>query len=137
MKIVELSCGLGNQMFQYAFALSLKHHFNMPVLLDKGFYDNPEHKEHPPLSLDIFPITLPYATQEQKRKAKKSSLVRKILKKCGLPLLAPYCVFDYNPKLLQKKSYSYYTGFFQNPLYFSDLSSAIKSAFTPPPLQAQ
>ncbi|MCI6217114.1 MAG: alpha-1,2-fucosyltransferase [Helicobacter sp.] len=137
MKIVQLNSGLGNQMFQYAFALSLKYHFNMPVLLDKSFYDAPGHKEHERLSLDVFPITLPYATQEQISKAKKSRLVRKILKICGLPTLSPFCVFDYNPKLLLQRSYSYYSGFFQNPLYFSHLSLALKNAFTPPPLPAK
>lgn len=135
MKIVELTCGLGNQMFQYAFALSLKHHFNVPVLLDKGYYDNPGSNEHERLSLDIFPITLPYATKKQISKAKKTRFLRKVLKFCGLPNLSPFCTFDYNIELFEKRHFSYYRGFFQNPLYFSHLSLALKNAFTPPHYQ--
>ncbi len=40
-KVVEIMGGLGNQMFQYAFAKSLEHHLQIPILLDKSWYDNP------------------------------------------------------------------------------------------------
>ncbi len=37
-KVVKICGGLGNQMFQYAFAKSLQKHLNTPVLLDITFF---------------------------------------------------------------------------------------------------
>ncbi len=38
-KVVQICGGLGNQMFQYAFAKSLQKHSNTPVLLDITSFD--------------------------------------------------------------------------------------------------
>ncbi|WP_334084299.1 hypothetical protein [Helicobacter typhlonius] len=35
--------GLGNQMFQYAFAKALQKHLQIPILLDKSWYDKPKY----------------------------------------------------------------------------------------------
>lgn len=146
-KIVELTCGLGNQMFQYAFAKSLEHHLQIPILLDKTWYET-EGKNHSiPFSLDLFKIDLPYATQEQiayaKSKAsffdKQPKMIRSILKRIRFPRATSSCAtYDkYIAEYLKPNSFIYFYGWFQNSLYFKDISSHIKKILSPPPIKSE
>lgn len=146
-KIVELTCGLGNQMFQYAFAKSLEHHLQMPILLDKTWFEVEGKKHSIPFSLDIFNIDLPYATQEQITYAKekiryfesKPKIIRSILKRIGYPRATNSCAtYDkYIPEYLKPNSFTYFYGWFQNPLYFKNISSHIKEILCPPPIKSE
>lgn len=65
MKIVRILGGLGNQMFQYALYLSLKHHFpEEVVLIDASLMGS--YKVHNGLEIDrVFGVELPQASFRQ------------------------------------------------------------------------
>ncbi|STQ86961.1 O-fucosyltransferase family protein [Helicobacter muridarum] len=134
-KIVQISGGLGNQMFQYAFAKSLQVSLDVPVLLDVTWFDG--YSDLRELGLNLFNIDLKYANQQQIDYAKmmenKPKLIRSILKRLDLYRISNNIEFEYIPKLLKPSRLIYFRGCFQDPRYFASISSIIKQTFTPPP----
>ncbi|WRG65638.1 alpha-1,2-fucosyltransferase [Helicobacter pylori] len=131
-KVVQICGGLGNQMFQYAFAKSLQKHLNTPVLLDITSFDWSNRK----MQLELFPIDLPYASAKEIAIAKMQhlpKLVREALKCMGFDRVSQEIVFEYEPKLLKPSRLTYFYGYFQDPRYFDAISSLIKQTFTLPP----
>uniref|UniRef100_UPI001F089875 hypothetical protein n=1 Tax=Helicobacter pylori TaxID=210 RepID=UPI001F089875 len=131
-KVVQICGGLGNQMFQYAFAKSLQKHSNTPVLLDITSFDWSDRK----MQLELFPIDLPYASEKEIAIAKMQhipKLVRDALKCMGFDRVSKEIVFEYEPKLLKPSRLTYFYGYFQDPRYFDAISPLIKQTFTLPP----
>ncbi|GAA9273088.1 hypothetical protein TH0179_08530 [Helicobacter pylori] len=133
-KVVQICGGLGNQMFQYAFAKSLQKHLNTPVLLDITSFDWSNRK----MQLELFPIDLPYASAKEIAIAKMQhlpKLVRDALKCMGFDRVSQEIVFEYEPELLKPSRLTYFFGYFQDPRYFDAISPLIKQTFTllPPP----
>ncbi|WQY77086.1 alpha-1,2-fucosyltransferase [Helicobacter pylori] len=131
-KVVQICGGLGNQMFQYAFAKSLQKHLNTPVLLDITSFDWSNRK----MQLELFPIDLPYASEKEIAMAKMQhlpKLVRDALKCMGFDRVSQEIVFEYEPKLLKPSRLTYFYGYFQDPRYFDAISPLIKQTFTLPP----
>ncbi|WQT26482.1 alpha-1,2-fucosyltransferase [Helicobacter pylori] len=131
-KVVQICGGLGNQMFQYAFAKSLQKHLNTPVLLDITSFDWSNRK----MQLELFPIDLPYASEKEIAMAKMQhlpKLVRDALKCMGFDRVSQEIVFEYEPKLLKPSRLTYFYGYFQDPRYFDTISPLIKQTFTLPP----
>lgn len=131
-KVVQICGGLGNQMFQYAFAKSLQKHSNTPVLLDITSFDWSDRK----MQLELFPIDLPYANAKEIAIAKMQhlpKLVREALKCMGFDRVSKEIVFEYDPKLLKPSRLTYFFGYFQDPRYFDAISPLIKQTFTLPP----
>ncbi|WP_120854326.1 alpha-1,2-fucosyltransferase [Helicobacter pylori] len=131
-KVVRICGGLGNQMFQYAFAKSLQKHLNTPVLLDITSFDGSDRK----MQLELFPIDLPYASAKEIAIAKMQhlpKLVRDALSYMGFDRVSQEIVFEYKPELLKPSRLTYFFGFFQDPRYFDAISPLIKQTFTLPP----
>ncbi|WP_120811863.1 alpha-1,2-fucosyltransferase [Helicobacter pylori] len=133
-KVVQICGGLGNQMFQYAFAKSLQKHSNTPVLLDITSFDWSDRK----MQLELFPIDLPYASEKEIAIAKMQhlpKLVRDALKCMGFDRVSQEIVFEYEPKLLKPSRLTYFFGYFQNHPTFEAISPLIKkpSPLPPPP----
>ena len=84
MIVTQLRGGLGNQMFQYAFAkcLAIKH--NTKLLIDKSFLDNQLPQEDFVIrnfDLDIFNINFNFISIDELKKLKKNkSFISKLLR---------------------------------------------------------
>jgi len=134
MKIVKIIGGLGNQMFQYAFAIALKQHFPCEdILFDCTYMEH--YGLHNGLELNrIFGVDLPQASTRQLlmvtrpvKHHKLSRMVRRIL-----PDRSTECVEKPSNEYISKvfdDRYCYYEGYWQNPLYFDDCRETILRAF--------
>lgn len=131
-KIVELTCGLGNQMFQYAFAKVLQKHLQAPILLDKTWYDT--QGDSIQFGLNIFQLDLPYATKAQIEyaKARTTRLPGFLRKMFGVRKnkIASSEAFDFHPEYLSPNDYLYFSGFFQNARYFKSFEAELRDIFT-------
>lgn len=142
MKIVKVSGGLGNQMFQYAFAKAYSLKNNCEVLLDISWYENEDDlgvvaKRN--FELEVFNINLKFATKEEieicKDKKSNSHLPKLIRKVLNRPKCVSNEVFEkdagvFDSELLNLKDNAYYEGFFQSEKYFKDFRDEILKDFT-------
>lgn len=129
-KIIALTCGLGNQMFEYAFGRALEKIHKCQILFDKTWFINYKHL----FALDKFNLTLNFATEQQINAAKArytqpTRFIRKIfgLNKQRMNYEKQDFIFDWH--LLHAKGYNYYVGFFQNARYFENISQEIRRDF--------
>lgn len=136
MKIINIIGGLGNQMFQYAFALSLKNQFkDEDILIDIHHFNY--YKLHNGFELSrIFKgINLIIANKKQLKKVTYyvphyflSRLVRKFLPKLKTEFIENVeYVYDDSPFNLRGNYY--FEGYWQSNKYYSDIKSEIIKAF--------
>lgn len=151
MLIVNLQGGLGNQMFQYAFAKACEEKMKEKVFFDFNWFEASKKaivndknetangvvmREY---ALSLFNIDIPIAPNKeiQKNKVIKSKLPGFLRKIFNIPKYREngptenyYC--EFNPKLLSKRKSGYYSGYFQNEKYFKNIASTIKKDFELP-----
>ncbi|HHY1437050.1 TPA: alpha-1,2-fucosyltransferase [Campylobacter jejuni] len=138
-KIVSINCGLGNSMFQYAFAKSLQKHLKIEVLLDKTWYSQKDYIKY--FALDLFDIDLPYASTEQVKYANRRTTFFPgfIRKKFNIPKYkyvgTPVTPFEFCEDFFKPSHYECFTGYFQNPKYFQDISDVIRKTFIFPDIK--
>ncbi len=138
MIIAELAGGLGNQMFQYAFALATALRTKNQYYLDKQFLekkDQPEGFTPWPYGLDIFGVTpdqiLPKELESLPKKFQKS-LRSKIFRKIA-PQWSLYIKEDttrFHPEYLAPGENVYLRGYWQNSNYFNDYKKEVLEALT-------
>lgn len=136
MKIINMLGGLGNQMFEYAFALALKKHYpGEEILLDihhlKTLYDYGFELK------TVFPdIDYQLASKTQIRKVsrylpnyKASRIVRRLLppRKCEY-VERKQDVFD--PNVFKQNGDVYFEGYWHAYEYYQDILDEIQDAFT-------
>ncbi|MDP2365897.1 MAG: alpha-1,2-fucosyltransferase [Ignavibacteria bacterium] len=135
MIIVQLIGGLGNQMFQYAFARSLSLKRNIVFKLDiTGFEKYKLHK----YSLNKLNIIENIATTNDLKKIKtgEKSILSKLL---SFDRIKPYfkrtmilekypSIFDRN--ITHFKDNSYFKGYWQNEKYFDEIKDLLLDEFT-------
>lgn len=137
MNIVRINCGLGNQMFQYAFYLMLKK-LNSETKLDISEFKY--RKYHNGYELErIFNINPTYATKKECDKIADVSKrlldeIRrdflKIRKKSVGKLIAETDAnLNYKEHLL-KETNSFFIGYWQSEKYFLPISDSIRNEFT-------
>lgn len=153
MIIIKLQGGLGNQMFQYAFALFLKKHYNSDVYLDKRYFDKAQ-KEIIDNSgknkygvcirkfeLDIFKnLSIPIYSCNHSLKDKIFKSI-KPLKKIFFRYFTEKDAFStderfYKLKNIIKTKKVFIDGYFQNEGYFKKYANDIKNSFILPPIKS-
>ena len=139
MKIVNILGGLGNQMFQYAFALALSKRWpNEPVRIDtSGFNGYPLHNGYE--LKRIFNVSLPKTSIKEQMSVFYPLLnyrmwqigTRILPKRKTIIKEAEDMKFD--PNVLNSEKSSYYLGYWQTEKYFSDIREIVLDAFSFPP----
>jgi hypothetical protein len=142
MVIVELTGGLGNQMFQYAFGRSFAERYNTELKLDISFYESQNLRSY---SLDCFNITETFATDEEVRAAKFDSrckrytenmfrlirngavLTRKIEQKFCFDKMM-YNAYDKHITGAFMRDL-FFRGFWQSEKYFLDITNELRREF--------
>ncbi len=138
MKIVNVLGGLGNQMFQYAFAISLQSEFSDEIIkLNKLCFNG--YPLHNGFELDkIFNINLPYANIQDLIKSawpwnhyRLWQLGRRILpNRKSMVWDTDLEIFNYD--LVSDKSY--FDGYWQSPRFFEKHRQDVISAMEFPPI---
>jgi len=151
MILVQLSGGLGNQMFQFATARRLAHVCGVPLKLDLGSYGPEGYHSAPGLEafrrfvrLREFNIAAEPATPQEVANLKDpytensrtmSRIVRQ-LRKLNPSLGCPKTHFRerryrFDPEVLELRSPCYLSGFWQSEKYFADIAGIIRKELTP------
>lgn len=145
MIIVKVCEGLGNQLFQYAFARSIQIKRREEVLLDASNYTDerfPIRRTSTKRSyeLDHFNVKLKKADDRMLQKYK--FLVRENLFARWIftlserrlwmnQVIVQQDAWEYNQSYFKRKGNIYYKGWFQNPQYFSEIRQQLLKDITP------
>jgi hypothetical protein len=132
MKIVKIYGGLGNQMFQYAFALSLSARSGEEVYIDTSAFESD--LGHNGFELDkIFKIELPTALDSDVTRLamRPAGLVSRVLRKYFTkPSHFIDRRFSFQPELFEAKGDRYYDGYWQSEKYFLDIEDVVRANFS-------
>ena len=135
MKIVKFIGGLGNQMFQYAFLLSLQQRYRETILMDVTTFET--YGLHNGFELDrVFNITAVKATIDNIKEVTyytdsyfKYRIYRKFFPKRKTEFREKH-FYEYYPDELKEKRYSYFDGYWQNHEYFDFCKEQIQKEFS-------
>lgn len=139
-KIVRFNGGLGNQMFQYAFALCLSAKFNSEIFFDFSYFEDvKKHENVTSRTFELFAFNLECKdTAEQDfapvkkpdfGKKSKNTLAKMFPEKFGVNYVQEKHTFCFN-KHIFNHDYLYYEGYFQNEKYFKHLREALLASFS-------
>lgn len=149
MKIVNIMGGLGNQMFQYAFALSLKEKFpEEEVLIDTSHYGHIFFNHYKGANLHngfeidkVFPnAKLEKASAKQLMKVSwympnyvLSRIIRRILPSRKSEFIQPLSkTFVYMPEVYERKGDCYYEGIWESVRYLEPIRSVVQKTYSHP-----
>lgn len=137
MIIIKLKGGLGNQMFQYAFAKIIARKNNTQLLIDNSFFNHGEKKIGATprnFELDIFNISFKKATKQDLSYFYKLSFINKLKKKLGLNYPKTYNEKSskYNKLIELIKEPVYLSGYFQSFKYFLGHENFVRDIFSFP-----
>lgn len=139
MIIVKLMGGLGNQMFQYATALSVAKRNRSQLLVDKTSFDNMHPNDTPrTYDLGVFNISAKIASDSDLSKIRESDeqygikdkIKRRLVKSGPLwKIVEPNA--SYYSYIERAPNNSYLVGWWQNEKYFKEFRSSILKEFSP------
>ena len=132
MVILQLSGGLGNQMFQYALCLELMHR-GRGVKIDDVTGYGPQEKLRSPLLADVFGIDYPRASAEEITAITDSymdlfSRIRRKLTGRRTKLYHEGEPYRFDPKVMELTE-TYLVGCWQSEAYFSSVREEVRAAF--------
>ena len=137
MKIINISGGLGNQMFQYAFLLAMREATGDECLMDASKYAT--YKLHNGFELlNVFNITARCATKEELKRVtryttnyKLSRIFRKLLPNKRTEVLELMYGCEYMTNIFtEAKGDLFYEGIWQNEKYFGHIRPIILKEFS-------
>lgn len=133
--VVRISDGLGNQMFQYAFAYALARRTGARVLIDPLFWGTSLRK----YQLEEFQVTntkrmvsqaWDYVLGFGPRNGRRfKDRYRQFLIRKKYQFIKEKQIMHYDEKLLSQTKSSFYMGFWQTPRYFEAYYEELKSQF--------
>lgn len=124
MKIVKLKGGLGNQLFQYAFAYYLRKELKEEVLLDSSIYKKFNSRS---LEIDKFKIDIEVKSINKKlKKLKFGSLRYKFYILYKILSNKKYC-FERSIEIKNHYMYDYFDGYWQDLKYLIKIEDELKS----------
>lgn len=129
MIIVKIIGGLGNQMFQYAYAKSLQQK-GFQVVIDISAFES--YKLHGGYQLDKYNIDLNSSTKEENSKFYTNSLTYRVMRKLNIvnsKIVKEKSLLFYD-KLFHIEDGCYLDGYFQCEKYFKDIREVIIKNFT-------
>lgn len=140
-KIVKFNGGLGNQMFQYAFACALEDKFNADIFFDFSFFEDIKLHDNfttRVFELDVFNLSFKPAGKEELDKVKRPNIESKVKKnlakffpqKYGINYIREKNAYVFDENLLNSPYFFYYEGYFQNEKYFKHLRAALLKKFS-------
>lgn len=128
MVIVKIIGGLGNQMFQYAYAKALQQK-GYEVKIDISAFET--YKLHGGYQLDKYNIDLNPSTKDENNEFYKNTLCSKVLRKFRIDfsrrVKEKSLLFD--NQLLNIEDNNYIDGYFQNENYFKNIKEIILKQF--------
>lgn len=134
--VVRISDGLGNQMFQYAFAYALARKTGVEVLIDPLFWGTSLRKyqlEEFKISQNRYFIskTMDYILGFGPRNGRRfKDKYRQYLIHKKYQLVLEKHPIHYNPEIMEQYKSSFYIGFWQNWKYFDEYYDELKEQFT-------
>lgn len=127
--IVKFNGGLGNQMFQWAYARAIAYKFNMDMYFDMSFFEKSYSR---PFELGIFGLK-PNKIVDNSDKFKMNVIwkFRKFFHEKAFMGMNFYAEphFEYDKKLLLLPPETYVEGFFQTEKYFQSIPELIRKDF--------
>lgn len=128
MIIVHIIGGLGNQMFQYAFAKALLRN-NHDIRLDISAFET--YDLHGGFGLDHYNINIPIASKEELTPY-KINLFTKLKRKLKIPnkKIVEEKTLHFQNDLLHPLDATYIYGYFQSEQYFKEIRTDIIQDFT-------
>jgi len=129
MIIVKIIGGLGNQMFQYAYAKSLEQK-GYEVKIDISAFKT--YKLHDGYQLNKYNIDLKKSTEEEKNKYYSNTIFSKILRKIGVESSKAIKEKSllYDETFLNIEDDNYIEGYFQSEQYFKNIRDILIEQFT-------
>ena len=122
--IAKIYGGLGNQMFQYAAGRTLADRLKVPLQLDLSFYRK---KRHRSFELQRFPISatiLPHVGA--------CGRILQKFRKLSNPPLFKESSFRFDKRFVDLNGPVILDGYFQSPLYFGAIETAVRLELSPP-----
>jgi hypothetical protein len=128
--IVKLQGGLGNQMFQYAFGLSLSQKLKCALYLDLSFFGQHSNGLTPRnYELNLFPASINIASDKLIKRFLHPDLVHRLINRSRINRTAVYRenTVRINKYVFEIKSSVYFDGFWQSEQYFNNNEGLVRS----------
>ncbi|MBN1182989.1 MAG: alpha-1,2-fucosyltransferase [Bacteroidales bacterium] len=135
MIIVQLTGGLGNQMFQYAFGRGMAHFHNTSLKMDVNYFANQgPHVTPRAYELGVFNLDQSFASKEEIATIQKKYPLW-LQKSIGKLLPRFRAIFkekndNYTKSVFFTLNNVYFKGYWQNEKYFKNIESLIREDFT-------